>query len=130
MIDIDNSQPVQWCLGHACLHFYNSIMIVTFLALGSNLGDREGHLQNAVNSLSKRGVKISRCAALYETQPKGVPNQPWFLNTVIRGHTNLDAPELLRECLAIERENGRIRSGATNARTLDIDILFYGDRII
>src|SRR4051812_25681192 len=100
-------------------------MVVTFLALGSNLGDREHYLRRALESLHGRGVEIVECASIYETEPKDVTDQPWFLNTVARGITNLAPRRLLELCLSIERENQRIRTEPKAARTLDIDIIFY-----
>jgi len=69
-------------------------------------------------------------ASLYSTEPKNMAGVPWFLNTVVEANTLLSAEELLETCLAIEEENLRNRTGRIESRTLDIDIIFYGDRII
>ena len=105
-------------------------MVDTFLALGSNLGDRKGYLKNAVEALEQRGIQVVRRASIYETEPKGLEIQPWFLNTAALCRTDFDPGRLLEVCLAIERDNERIRDQSNGPRTLDIDIIFYGDRVI
>jgi 2-amino-4-hydroxy-6-hydroxymethyldihydropteridine diphosphokinase len=104
--------------------------VIVYLGLGSNLGDREEHLRSAVRALAKHGIQILRCASLYLTEPKEVNDQPWFLNTVLQADTDLSPAELLTACLDIERENHRTRDLLKGPRTLDIDILFYGDAVI
>ncbi|HLH30129.1 MAG TPA: 2-amino-4-hydroxy-6-hydroxymethyldihydropteridine diphosphokinase [Terriglobia bacterium] len=104
--------------------------MIAYLALGSNLGNREEHLRSAVVHLAENGIKILQCASLYETEPLEVLDQPWFLNTVLRVNTDLSADELLTTCLKIERENHRTRDQLKGPRTLDIDILFYGDSVL
>lgn len=103
-----------------------------YLGLGSNLGDRSIHLRYAVENFKNhpeiQGLKMS---AFYETNPIGGPPQGKYLNAVIRFRTCL-TPEEIRDlsCL-IERERGRVRTGDKNGpRTLDIDLLFYQNRII
>jgi 2-amino-4-hydroxy-6-hydroxymethyldihydropteridine diphosphokinase len=105
-------------------------MVDTFLALGSNLGDRKGYLKNAVEALQQRGIQVVRLASIYETEPKGLVIQPWFLNTAALCRTDFDPGRLLEVCLAIERDNERIRDQSNGPRTLDIDIIFYGERVI
>jgi 2-amino-4-hydroxy-6-hydroxymethyldihydropteridine diphosphokinase len=105
-------------------------MAVTFLSLGSNLGDRELYLKKAIDGLTGRRVEIVRRASLYETEPRDVADQPWFLNTVVEARTQLSPEDLLKACLDTERDNSRVRTAAKGARTLDIDVLFYDDRII
>src|SRR3954467_12771324 len=104
--------------------------MVVYLALGSNLGDRQAYLRSAIHGLSGRGVHTLRSASLYSTEPKNMAGVPWFLNTVVEANTLLSADELLETCLAVEEENLRNRTGRIESRTLDIDIIFYGDRII
>jgi 2-amino-4-hydroxy-6-hydroxymethyldihydropteridine diphosphokinase len=96
-----------------------------FLALGSNLGDREATLAAAVAAL--RGVRAVRASSLYETEPVGGPPQDDYLNQVVAGETALDPGELLSACQAVEARFGRERRSRNAPRTLDIDILFYGD---
>src|SRR5262245_42016449 len=105
-------------------------MVITFLALGSNLGDRKGYLKNAVEALRQHGIEVVRVASIYETEPKGLEQQPWFLNTVVVCHTDYDPIPLLEVCLTIERENDRIRDQSGGPRSLDIDIVFYSDRVV
>jgi 2-amino-4-hydroxy-6-hydroxymethyldihydropteridine diphosphokinase len=105
-------------------------MTTVYLALGSNLGNREEHLRAGIRGLTTRGVDIIRCASVYSTEPREVQDQPWFLNTVVEANTQLFAHELLRACLEIEEENHRKRNIAKGPRTLDIDIIFYGNQII
>ena len=105
-------------------------MPVCFLSLGSNLGDREFYLKNALDGLKQRGIRVVRAASIYETEPKDVGEQPWFLNTAVEADTHLSARDLLAACLAIERANLRERSDDKPPRTLDIDIIFYGRAIV
>ncbi|PYS42807.1 MAG: 2-amino-4-hydroxy-6-hydroxymethyldihydropteridine diphosphokinase [Acidobacteria bacterium] len=101
-----------------------------YLALGSNLGNREEYLRAGIRGLAARGVHIIRCASLYSTEPREVLNQPWFLNTVLEASTDLGPDELLRACVDVEKENRRVRDHSKGPRTLDIDIIFFGTRII
>jgi 2-amino-4-hydroxy-6-hydroxymethyldihydropteridine diphosphokinase len=100
-----------------------------FLALGSNLGDREANLKTAVRELAKHGVTVIRAASIYSTEPKERVDQPWFLNTVIEVRTSLVPDDLMRVCLAIEADCGRQRSEPNAPRTLDIDIILRGQHV-
>jgi 2-amino-4-hydroxy-6-hydroxymethyldihydropteridine diphosphokinase len=104
--------------------------MIVYLALGSNLGDRQAYLASAIDGLSRRGVQIVRTASLYSTEPHHMPGQPWFLNTVAEANTSLPPGQLLEICLAVEENNFRKRTGKNESRTLDIDIVFYGDTIL
>jgi 2-amino-4-hydroxy-6-hydroxymethyldihydropteridine diphosphokinase len=103
-----------------------------YIALGSNLGSREEYLRSGVRSLGNRRVDVIRTASLYSTAPRDVLDQPWFLNTAIEADTQLPPAELLSTCLAIEKENDRIRAAESTKgpRTLDMDIIFYGSEIV
>src|SRR5262249_19073007 len=105
-------------------------MIPVYLALGSNLGDREKYLDAGIHGLASHGIEIVRCASIYSTEPREVLDQPWFLNTALEATTYLTPNELLRLCLDVERENHRVRDSHKGPRTLDIDIIFYGNKII
>ena len=105
-------------------------MIRCFLALGSNLGDREANLKAAPQLLAGRGVRVLRGASVYSTEPKEILAQPWFLNTVVEAGTDLSPDDLLAACLAVEQERGRERAEPNGPRTLDVDIIFYGDRVV
>jgi len=103
--------------------------MVVAIALGSNLGDRAAHLEYALRRLASMlsSMKVSRW---YETEPLGVGPQPRFLNGVVVGDTDLSARELLDALLAIERERGRERPFPGAPRTLDLDLILYGDQVI
>ena len=107
-------------------------MIATraFLGLGSNLGDRLEHLRRAVELLRERGAKVLRSSRVYETAPVGGPPQPDYLNAVIEVETDVSARDLLDACLAVEHELGRERAERWGPRTIDIDILTFGDEHI
>lgn len=100
-----------------------------FLGLGSNLGDREANLARARQLLATRGFNETAASALYETEPVGGPPQGPFLNQAIGGTKVLPARELLAACLEIEQELGRVRRERNGPRTLDLDILLYGDLV-
>lgn len=106
-------------------------MTTIWLGLGSNIGDRVSHLQNALTSLADSVEQIAR-APLYETAPQDYLDQGDFLNTVIRGQTRLTPVEMLESIRKIEREGGRSRIGipAKGPRTIDIDILLWDNLIV
>ena len=101
-----------------------------FLGLGSNLGDRELHLARGRDGLAERGVHLTRSSALYLTEPVGGPVQPWFLNQVVEGETDLTPEALVAVCLQVERELGRVRVEKDGPRTLDLDVLLHGDTVV
>jgi 2-amino-4-hydroxy-6-hydroxymethyldihydropteridine diphosphokinase len=100
-----------------------------YLGLGSNVGDREGHLRAAIAMLSERGVEVEAVSSLYETEPVGeVLDQPDFLNAVVRIGTDLEPEALLAACKEIEAERGRaLDAPRHSARPLDVDLLLLGD---
>jgi 2-amino-4-hydroxy-6-hydroxymethyldihydropteridine diphosphokinase len=104
-------------------------LATVYLALGSNLGDREGHLERGLAGLRARGVGIRAVSSIYETDPVGGPPQGPYLNLVAVAETALDPEALLRAALGTEAEAGRIRGLRNAARTLDVDILFHGDEV-
>lgn len=96
------------------------------LGLGSNLGDREAHLQQAVNSLGDDpGVTVVAVSSLVETVPIGGPEQPDYLNAVVIVDTVLSATDLLALAQKCEQSAGRVREERWGPRTLDVDILAY-----
>ncbi len=105
-------------------------MPIVYLGLGSNLGDREANLRRALRRLREGGVQIERCSGVYETEPWGVREQPRFLNAVCRGRTELAPPDLLALAKRIEGELGRAATVRYGPRTIDIDILLYGDLVL
>jgi 2-amino-4-hydroxy-6-hydroxymethyldihydropteridine diphosphokinase len=106
-----------------------SSAVAIALGLGSNLGDREAHLAFAVERLSARLSDI-RVSSFRETDPVGVAPQPRFLNAVLVGRTTDTARAILSQLLQIESERGRSRPHAGAARTLDLDLILYGDAVI
>ena len=101
-----------------------------YLSLGSNLGDRAGNLRQAVHRLSELGA-ITAVSSLYETEPVEVERaQPWFLNCVVAIETELMPKQFLSRTLAIEQELGRRRTETKAPRTLDIDIVLFGNAIV
>ena len=96
-----------------------------YLGLGSNLGDREEALRRARELIAVNGITILRVSSLYETEPRDLPNQPWFLNQVAEAETSLFPMQLLGRVLKIEKELGRRRIVDKGPRTIDIDILLY-----
>lgn len=105
--------------------------VMAYLGLGSNLGDRARNLAEAARRLaSPGGLTVLRASPLYETDPVGVTDQPPFLNQVLEVETGLPAAELLARCLQVEAGLGRVRRERWGPRTLDIDILLYGQEVI
>ncbi len=102
---------------------------VTYVALGSNVGDRAAQLDWALNALSATpGIAVMKTSPLYETEPIGGPPQGSYLNSVVKLRTTLAPRALLESLLRIEREAGRTRSDVRNApRSLDLDLLLYAD---
>jgi len=100
-----------------------------YLSLGSNLGDRQKNLSRALMLLS-REVELERVSSIYETAPVGYNEQPLFLNLACHIATCLDPDELLRLAKKVEEEMGRVLDFPNSPRLIDIDILFYGDRVV
>jgi 2-amino-4-hydroxy-6-hydroxymethyldihydropteridine diphosphokinase len=104
-----------------------------YIGLGSNLGDRERTLRGAVEALgAEDGVEVAALSTLSDTDPVGFLDQPRFLNGVAALDTTLGARELLTLLLEVERRFGRSREGvpAQGPRTLDLDLLLYGDLVL
>lgn len=99
-----------------------------YLGLGSNLGNRELNLEKALDFLSER-MKVVKVSSIYDTEPVGNPNQPRFLNLVCEVQTGLSPLGLLIVVKAIENKLGRMPSEPNAPRTVDIDILLYGDKV-
>ena len=98
------------------------------LGLGTNLGEREHNLQQALKLLVTDGtIRIDQVSSLYETAPFGVTDQPDFLNMVVSVKTDLSPKELLHKCLHVENEMGRIRTRHWGPRVIDIDLLFFDE---
>lgn len=104
-------------------------MHVTYLGLGSNIGDRLQNLQAAINALEPE-VHPVECSPVYETPPWGYLDQPNFLNQVVKAETELSPGELLRYLKEIEKDLGRQDSFLNGPRKIDLDIIFYDDAVI
>lgn len=102
------------------------------LSLGSNLGDRAGHIESAVGALEGAGVQVRRHSALYESEPVDMNPQRWFLNCLVEVETELMPLALLRVLKRIERLFGRHAAGGVQpaARLIDLDILYYGRHVV
>ena len=107
-------------------------MTRAYVGLGANIGDRERTLREAVDALgAEEGIEVAAVSTLRETDPVGVGEQPRFLNGVAALETSLGARELLDRLLAVEQRFGRVRfPGEHGPRTLDLDLLLYGDETI
>ena len=107
-------------------------MTRAYVGLGANLGDRERTLRAAVDVLAgEAGIDVVAVSTLRETDPVGVGDQPRFLNGVAELETSLAARELLDRLLVVEQQFGRVRvPGEHGPRTLDLDLLLYGDEVI
>ncbi len=103
-------------------------MATAYLSLGSNLGDRKQNLARALDLISVQAV-VEKLSSIYETEPVGYKDQPLFLNAVCRISTELSPEKLLRLAKKIEAELGRVPSFLNAPRTIDIDVLFCGDKV-
>jgi len=107
--------------------------VVAYLALGSNLGDRAGTIQSAIGQLAAvPGIEVLKVSSVHETEPIGLPGQNRYMNAAVMVRTCLPPRELLRRCLEVEMAHGRRRIDHERwgPRTLDIDVLLYGNQVI
>jgi len=100
-----------------------------YLSLGSNLGDREANLRTAIGKLGELGEVVA-VSSFYETEPMELADQPWFVNCAVALRTKLMAELFLSKMLAIEKQMGRRRTRPKGPRTIDIDILLFGNSVI
>lgn len=100
------------------------------IALGSNMGDREMYLRRAWEEIEGRAGHITKTSSIMETEAYGYTDQDNFLNMVLEIETGLSPHRLLAELLTIEAELGRVRTIHWGPRTIDLDIIYYGDQII
>lgn len=103
-----------------------------FIALGSNVGDREGHIRAALTELEAQGdVQVLACSTLHESEAVGGPaGQPPYLNAVAELATELEPHDLLARLHGLEARHGRVRTVRNGPRTLDLDLLVYRARVI
>jgi 2-amino-4-hydroxy-6-hydroxymethyldihydropteridine diphosphokinase len=104
--------------------------MTVYLSLGSNIGDREKNLRTAITALAEANVRVACVSSLYETEPVDLREQPWFLNCVVCGETEISALDLLRELRGIESRMGSKKLVPKGPRLIDMDILLYGDATI
>ena len=100
-------------------------MAICYLGLGSNLGNREEYIKNAVAEFKNAGVITHKISSIIETQPEGGPQQGDYLNAVAKVETSLTPQELLQLSQTIEKKLGRKRTVLNGPRTIDIDLLLY-----
>ena len=105
-------------------------MNIVFLQLGSNLGDRELLLQNAIIAIEERVGVVSEKSKIYESTPWRAEGQENYLNQILKVKTELQANNVLSTILDIEKNLGRLRMEKWGERLIDIDIIFYNDSII
>ncbi len=103
--------------------------VTAYLGLGSNMGNRQGNLDKALDLLSQR-LRVGQVSSIYDTEPVGNINQPRFLNLVCQVYTTLVPVGLLALAKGIELKLGRASGKSNTPRPIDIDILFYGDQVI
>lgn len=100
-----------------------------YLGLGSNIGNKESNVARALQLLPEQ-VTVGEVSSIYESEPVGFKDQPWFVNVVCSAYTDLSPRKLLEYLKHIEGQMGRIMSFKNSPRVIDIDILFYGDQIV
>ena len=105
-------------------------MKIVYFSLGSNIGDREANLRAALGRFAAAGIRVLRVSTIYETEPVDLAAQRWFLNLAVEAETELLPLQLLARTQRIERTLGRVRSVPKGPRTIDIDILLYGNVVI
>ena len=105
-------------------------METAYIALGSNLGDKEKNLHRALLLLMQQGVEVIKVSSFFKTEPYGVTDQPQFLNAVCEVRTSLAPLALLDVLLATELAMGRVRLRHWGERNIDLDLLLYGDMVM
>jgi len=106
-------------------------MVSVYIGIGANLGNREDYINKAVEYLSSNPrIKVDKVSSLIETEPVGGPPQSKFLNCVVKIKTSLSSLTLLKSLQTMERNLGRVRTVKNGPRTIDLDILLYGEEII
>ncbi|HEV2491258.1 MAG TPA: 2-amino-4-hydroxy-6-hydroxymethyldihydropteridine diphosphokinase [Candidatus Acidoferrales bacterium] len=101
-----------------------------YISLGSNVGDREKNLADAVEALAERGIRVTRRSSIYSTEPVDIKEQGWFLNCAVEAETEMMPRQLLHTLGGIERSMGRRRLVQRGPRVIDLDILLFGSSVI
>jgi 2-amino-4-hydroxy-6-hydroxymethyldihydropteridine diphosphokinase len=105
--------------------------MLCYIGIGSNLGDRAKHIENAIEKLKEtEGIEVKRVSNIYETEPMGGLKQTKYLNGAIEIETWLEPRALMVKLQEVEKQLGRIRTFKNGPRTIDLDILLYGDKRI
>jgi 2-amino-4-hydroxy-6-hydroxymethyldihydropteridine diphosphokinase len=105
-------------------------MVVSYLGIGSNLGDRDVNIKKAIELLRKENIRVRKISRIIQTDPVGGPVQPKYLNAAVEIETDATPHKLLTILKSIEKKLGRNRGVKNGPRTIDLDILLYGDRKI
>lgn len=104
-------------------------MNIVYIAFGSNIGDRGAAIEEALNLIEQNEMKIVKKSKIYETEPYGYVDQPSFLNGAVEVETNLSCRDVLERLLSIENQIGRVREFKWGPRIIDLDIIFYNNKI-
>ncbi|HET6489370.1 MAG TPA: 2-amino-4-hydroxy-6-hydroxymethyldihydropteridine diphosphokinase [Syntrophales bacterium] len=108
-----------------------TVPVISYLGIGSNLGDPIENCRTALREIaSLKSTQVLRRSSLYRTEPVGDKRQDWFVNGVLEVRTAFTAPHLLKALQWVEQTLGRVRTEKWGPRTIDIDILLYGQEII
>ena len=102
-------------------------LATVYIALGSNVGQRLEQMRLALELLKSEGLFILKTSPIYKNRAVGMGNADFFFNAVIKGQTTLEPEDLLKVCLSVETQLGRVRKFAWSPRTIDLDILLYGE---
>src|SRR3989304_7711981 len=106
-------------------------MVVAYIGLGSNRADPGARITSALQSISRiPATTFLRCSSRYHSRPQGPRDQPDYINAVAQVDTRLSAGQLLECLLAIEKQQGRVRTRRWGPRTLDLDLLLFGDAVL
>ncbi|WP_296359855.1 2-amino-4-hydroxy-6-hydroxymethyldihydropteridine diphosphokinase [uncultured Acidaminococcus sp.] len=105
-------------------------MPLAYVALGSNLGDKEAYLEEALRRMNAHGINVRKVSTWIRTAPYGVTDQPEFLNGAAEVIWEQDAASLLKELLAIEKEMGRQRKRHWGERNIDLDLILFGNEVL
>src|SRR5205809_605995 len=123
--------PAPLCVSTGLRGADKRTMATAYIALGSNLGDRQHYLTQALGALQERGIAVTRASTFHETAPVGgPPGQGPFLNAAAEIQTALQPDELLRVLLEVEHSLGRVRQERYGPRTIDLVVLLYGDQVV
>lgn len=100
-----------------------------YIAFGSNIGDKYKAVDDALDMMEKRGLRVTAKSNIYETEPYGYTDQPPFINGAVEVETHLNCREVLKTVLNIENDIGRVRLIRWGPRIIDLDILMFNDEI-